>query len=171
MENSREGEEYNNEPNYGLYSNPRLFAVTAYLFSENGEEEEIEQDSDLKTEVTIEYLLNEIMGAIYTKVGKIARYNAGKEPLDLEYDYEYYVTVSFNDETGLDVKTEVIDRLCDLGYVVYNSVATEEEQEYLKEIQEMSKTDPSLKPIIDEYFYSNNNFIVRWDIDEEDGDI
>lgn len=136
--------EYNSLADF--FTVPRMFASTFKSLLDK------DQDS-IEFELNVEGVLNQVFGSLQEYWKELA-----ENP-----ELHSYVSVNFPDSITVQVKLEVLDRLMDLGYFVANEVDTEEEQEHIRELEEMSKEDEKLKVILEEYFEASNSFLVSWE--------
>jgi len=131
---------------FGVYSNPRLNAMTACALSSGSV-------ATLELEAQVELLLNQIFEGIFQQCMDC------KDNEDLPF--EAYVEFQKNDSDI--IIGEVVERLRDFGYTVQVNCDTQEEVDHLNELSEMSKEDSRLEAMLDEFFHSQRSYVVRWE--------
>lgn len=131
---------------FGVYSNPRLNAMTACALSSGAVEV-------LELETQVEMVLNQIFEGIFQQCMDC------KDNEDLPY--EAYIKFQKNDSDL--IIGEVVERLKDFGYTVQVNCDTQEEVDHLNELTEMSKEDERIESMLYEFFHSQRSYIVKWE--------
>lgn len=134
-----------------LFKNTRINAVMANAMS-SGNMEVIE------LEACIESLLDSVMKGILEVV----------EDCKTNPDAPYELLVHFDDNDSDIIIGEVVARLENLGYLVQVNCESEEEVEHLDSLSELADEDESVENMLEDFFYSQRDYVIRWDLNLED---
>ena len=142
-------EENEHEDEEGLtpiYKVPRLHASFCRMVCTDREDEDLAH---------AELYLDSIYKIIHERVEELSE----KED-DFE-DSEMCVSFELTD-AKLEIKQIVLDRLMDSGFECFTAVDTEEEAEYLKDLESLSEYDDAVREAMEDYQESANKFIIYW---------
>lgn len=134
-----------------LFKNTRVNAVMANAMS-SGNMELIE------LEACIESLLDSVMKGILEVV----------EDCKVNPDNPYELVVKFNDKDSDFIVGEVVARLESLGYMVQVNCESQEEVDHLDSLSELADEDESIDSMLEDFFYSQRDYVIRWDLNLED---
>lgn len=112
-----------------------------------------------KQEIIFEYEVNSILEVIYNSVQRQVEFNL--EPDVKKEDYFFHIEVDFKD-LEKPVKTEIINRLLTDGYAVVMMMETDEEAEYVLDIEKLGIEDPFYQQASDDLYYSWNKFFIEF---------
>lgn len=143
-----DNEENEHEDDDGLrpvFNYPRLDATFARAACLNFADKNVG-----KTEI----LMDEVFKLIDNKISMLME----EEEVD---DEDMNIAIAF-DGVEPRVKEIVIDRLMRLNYEVANSVDTEEEADYVRDLEEQATNDPMMQKILDEFFLASDKYYISW---------
>ena len=129
-----------------VYKIPRLHADFCRMVCTDREDEDLAH---------AELYLDSIYKIIHERVEELA---------DSEDDFEdSEMCVSFElTDAKLEIKQIVLGRLMDSGFDCFTAVDTEEEAEYLRDLESLSEYDDAVREAMEDYQESANKFIIYW---------
>ena len=129
-----------------VYKIPRLHADFCRMVCTDREDEDLAH---------AELYLDSIYKIIHERVEELS---------DREDDFEdSEMSVSFElTDAKLEIKQIVLDRLMDSGFECFTAVDTEEEAEYLKDLESLSEYDDAVREAMNDYQETANKFIIYW---------
>lgn len=133
-------------PVYELFSNTRINAVMANGMSSANMEL-------IQLEASIESLLDSVMKGILEVV----------EDCKTNPDAPYELIVQFEETDSDLIVGEVVARLESLGYLVQVNCESDDEVEHLNSLSQLADEDESVNNILEEFFYSQRGYVIRWD--------
>lgn len=132
-----------------IYSQPRFNAFTAMSMSQGDEDL-------LAIEFQVEAIVNDVFGLIHDRVRDCLQ-----NPL-----LNKNIVVTTNHIKSDLIKMGVLDRINSFGYRVDVVVGSDEEAKHVDEIGEMALEDSSLYDILDDFFYSQDKYIIGWSMED-----
>lgn len=133
-------------PVYELFSNTRINAVMANGMSSQNMEL-------IQLEASIESLLDSVMKGILEVV----------EDCKTNTDAPYELIVQFEETDSDLIVGEVVARLESLGYLVQVNCESDDEVEHLNSLSQLADEDESVNNMLEEFFYSQRGYVIRWD--------
>lgn len=143
--NNEENEHEDDDGLRPVFNYPRLDATFARAACLNFEDENVGK---------IEILMDEVFKLIGDKIRMLME----EEEVD---EGDMNIAIAFD---GVDprIKEIVIDRLMRLNYEVANSVDTEEEADYVRDLEEQATNDPMMQKVLDEFFLASDKYFISW---------
>lgn len=117
---------------------------------------DISLGTDNETTGLVEVLLDDIFEQIDKRLKELMSWEEVEEE-------DMRVAIDFVNAPE-DAKKIVVDRLFDLGFVIYQRVESQEEADHIRELSELAEQDDDqlMRDILDEAFYKSTSFFIYW---------